>query len=254
MHMRTIKRLALSFFSLFSLAVLISAGHAQKSSGVFAPTMPKTWDVTALEDWATPVAELNVRPTHMSAKDYYSMPVENLRTYPVYFPDREPDGYWEMLQGVGPKPLIEPEKLKTEADWIEAGRIVFDEVDDLHLRTFAPELIAAARSPKTFENRQALPDGTVSDLRWVATKDGVALSIPNCASCHLQRLPDGTRVPGAPTFGTSGSVGRSGLTRRLQTALRSVTGAPPFRMGAESFGMWLYQAYGVPWRKDDIHE
>ena len=49
------------------------------------------------------------------------MRVENLRTYPVYYPGREPDGYWEMLQRVGPKPLIEPELLKSAADWIEAG-------------------------------------------------------------------------------------------------------------------------------------
>ena len=64
--------------------------------------------------------------------------MENLQTYPVYFPGREPEGYWEMLQHVGPKPLIEPEHLKTESDWIEAGRRVFDEANDLHLRTLNP--------------------------------------------------------------------------------------------------------------------
>src|SRR5438477_11988574 len=60
---------------------------------------------------ATPVAGLNIRPTHISAKEYYSLAIDNLRTYPVYFPDREPEGYWDMLQHIGPKPLIEPEKL-----------------------------------------------------------------------------------------------------------------------------------------------
>ena len=59
----------------------------------------------------TPVAGLNVRPTHITSKEYYSLTIENLRTYPVYFPGREPEGYWEMLQHIGPKPLIEPEKL-----------------------------------------------------------------------------------------------------------------------------------------------
>src|SRR5215467_11697470 len=104
----------------------------------------KTWDEAALAEWATPVAGLNMRPTHISAKEYYSMTVEDLRTYPVYFPGREPEGYWEMLQNVGPKPLIEPEKLKNEADWIEAGRRVFDEIDHLPLRTFDPKFITAA--------------------------------------------------------------------------------------------------------------
>jgi hypothetical protein len=29
-----------------------------------------------------------------------------------------------------------------------------------------------------------------------------------------------------------------------------LTGSPPFFMGGK-FGMWLYQAYGVPWLADD---
>ena len=236
---------------------LLTAPADTRSS---VPEIPKTWDEAALADWATPVVGLNLRPTHISAKEYYSLPVENLRTYPVYFPGREPEGYWEMLQHVGPQPLIEPQKLKTEADWVEAGRRIFEEVDHLHLQTFAPDLIAKARDPKTFEGRQPMADGTASDLRWVPTKNGVALSLPNCTNCHLRDLPNGTRIPGAPTnFDPSivgGTVprGKSGLVRPLQTAMHSVTGGAPFQMGAESFGLWLYQAYGVPWRKDDIHE
>jgi hypothetical protein len=105
------------------------------SQTAFRPEIPKTWNNTALADWATPLAGLNARPTHISAKEYYSLDVDNLRTYPVYLPGREPEGYWEMLQHVGPKPLIEPEKLKIEADWIEAGRRVFEELDVLQMRT-----------------------------------------------------------------------------------------------------------------------
>jgi hypothetical protein len=139
----------------------------------------------------------------MSEKDYYALPVENLRTYPVYYPGREPAGYWEMLQHVAPKPLIEPALLKTEADWIEAGRRVFDELDHLPLRTFDPKLIAAVRNRETFEvagQTKPLPDGTVFGARWVPTAKGVALSFSNCTNCHLLYMQDGTRVPGAPSF------------------------------------------------------
>src|SRR5260370_24713024 len=86
------------------------------------PDIPKVWDEAALADWATPLAGLNLRPTHISVKDYYSLKVEDLRTYPVYFPGREPDGYWEILQRVGPKPVIEPHELQTQAYCTEAGR------------------------------------------------------------------------------------------------------------------------------------
>jgi hypothetical protein len=93
--------------------------------------------------------------------------VDNLRTYPVYFPGREPEGYWDMLQHVGPKPLIEPEKLKTEADWTEAGRRVFDEADHLLLRSFDPKFIAAARNREVFEQAHTLPSSLGEELLQV---------------------------------------------------------------------------------------
>src|SRR5260370_26995143 len=133
-----------SFKSILAVWILVLLGW---SSGAPAKQHenPDGQDEAALADWGTPVAGLNVRPTHISAKEYYSLSVENLRTYPVYFPGREPGGYWEMLQRIGPKPLIEPGKLKTEADWIEAGRKVFDEADHLHLRTLDAKFIEASR-------------------------------------------------------------------------------------------------------------
>jgi len=253
MYIRRTKGFALALLTLCGLFILIQGGKAQHSG---SPTIPKTWDEAALADWATPVAGLNIRPTHISAKEYYSLPVENLRTYPVYLPGREPEGYWEMLQHIGPQPLIEPEKLKSEADWIEAGRRVFEEADHLHLRTLDATLIAAARNPETFP--QALPDGTVF-ARWVPTSQGVALSFANCANCHLRYQTDGARVPGAPTmFGIRRAPAtgpqRPSLVNQVQMAKRVVTGGAPFFMGAEPLGTRLYQAYGVPWRKDDINE
>src|SRR6185503_2190214 len=156
-------RLLLIASVLFGTCILFAADGTHPSS----PRVPKVWDEVALADWATPIAGLNVRPTNMSAKDYYAMAVENLRTYPVYFPGREPDGYWEMLKRVGPKPLIEPEKLTTEADWIKAGRTVFEEADHLHLRTWDTKLIALTRDPQSYQDSQPLPDGTVPSMRWI---------------------------------------------------------------------------------------
>lgn len=224
------------------------------------PDIPKVWDEAALADWATPVAGLNLRPTHISAKEYYSLRVENLRTYPVYFPGREPDGYWEMLRQVGPKPLIEPDTLQTEADWIEAGRTVFEQADHLHLRTLDPRFVAAARTRETFDQAgvEPLPDGTVFGSRWVPTKQGVALSFGNCNNCHLLYMSDGTRVAGASSFAevsrTRNPKYRNPLINPVQFANRMVTGAAPFRMGTEPLGMWLFRAYRVPWRQDNLDE
>src|SRR5579859_4570713 len=233
----------------YSIAARAGAEH-------HTPEIPKTWDDVALKDWPTPIAGLNVRPTHISAKEYYALPVEKLRTYPVYFPGREPEGYWNMLQHIGPQPLIDPEKLKSREDWIEAGRKVFDEADQLHERVLDPQLIAAARSAETFNQAHTLPlpDGTLYFLRWVPTRQGVALSLGNCSICHLQYLQDGTRIPGAPSFPgvARGPQLRNPLLGPIHDASRVLSGDPPFIMGPEPLGMWLNQAYGVPWLKDDI--
>src|SRR4029453_18093074 len=129
-------RLLLTASLLFWICILLAADGTHASS----PRVPKVWDEAALADWATPVAGLNVPPTNMSGDECYSMTVENVRTYPVYFPGREPHGYWKMLQRVGPQPLIEPERVSRETGWFEDGTRVFDEADYLHGLWSATEL------------------------------------------------------------------------------------------------------------------
>src|SRR4029450_13025800 len=106
--------------------------------------------------------------------EYGKAPVDNLRTYPFYFPGREPAGYWEMLQSVGPKPLIEPNTPTTDADWIRAGQRVFDEYDIPAFRILDPKIVALARSLEGFAKSAVTPraDGTLSDLRWIPTSKG----------------------------------------------------------------------------------
>ncbi len=259
--MRPVRRVFAGVFlvTLLGITISIPEGEAQKPK-TFVPVVPKTWDDAALAEWATPLAGLDARPRTISEKEYYSLPVENLRTYPVYYPGREPQGYWEMLQHVGPKPLIEPEKLKTEADWIDAGRQVFDESDAFQMRSFDPRLIAQIRSHEFLEQQgaQPLPGGTMDVFRWVPTKQGLALSVPNCSGCHVLHRSDGTRIPGLPRLA---EVSRtrpfkfSGVNAGyLESSNRVLRGAPPFVMGGETFGLWLYQAYGVPWLKDDPNQ
>lgn len=216
-------------------------------------TIPKTWDEKALADWATPLAGLNARPSHISSAQYYALPVDNLKTWPVYLRGREPEGYWQMLQRVGPQPMIEPSALKGEADWLEAGRTVFEQMDHLHLRTLSPEFIETVRRGDALVPQQ---DGTAANVRWVPTKDGVALGFVNCAACHNRVAPGGNVIPGAPALAVqrppTGPLAVP-IVVRAQRALRFVDGGSPIRMGPEPLGLWLYSAFGVPWIKDDVH-
>ena len=220
----------------------------------FRPEIPVVWDEAALAEWATPLAGLNARPTHMSPAEYYATPVDNLKTYPVYAPGREPAGYWEMLQKVGPKPLLEPETLTSDSDWIAAGKRVFEEADALPIRTYDPALIAALRDPEAMRRRGAdvLPDGTLPELRWVPTGKGVALGTATCSSCHVQWHREGSSIPGAPP-GDPGMFRRTGFVSRMHVANRIVLGQTPFVMAAEMPSGGLYQAFSVPWLKTDVH-
>src|SRR5215469_8926985 len=103
-----------------STAMLLAAYTLSAQEG--GVTVPKIWDDKALEDWATPIAALGVRPSQFTAAEYYAVPGENLRTYPVYRPDREPPGYWEWLQKQKPQPVVDPANLRNTRRPGQSGR------------------------------------------------------------------------------------------------------------------------------------
>ena len=82
-----------------TIAVLCAAAHAQE----FNPKIPKVWDEAALKDWATPLAGLNMRPSHMTEKEYYAMPLMEHEAFLMYFPGHEPKGYWDKLRRTKPQ-------------------------------------------------------------------------------------------------------------------------------------------------------
>jgi hypothetical protein len=103
-------------------------------------TVPRTWDEAALKDWATPIAAPGVRPGCFSATEYYNSPVD-YRTYPVYAAGREPAGYFDRLRKSKPELLFDRTQVKTQADWIAAGRRVFEGSDIGSFRRYEAEII-----------------------------------------------------------------------------------------------------------------
>jgi mono/diheme cytochrome c family protein len=209
--------------------------------------VPRTWTDKDLSDWALPVASLNLRPGHFSEAEYYNAPADNLRSYPVYHPDREPAGYWDELKKKKPEPLLTASKEWKESDWIRAGKRVFDEFDVVGFRTAKPELIAKLRSREQIQKAGIKPrhDGTLPVFRWVVTPRGVQLSLLECAGCHQRELPDGTILNGP---------GSSDPANPLIGEVINV-GAEFFTPG-ERFDspIGLYRAFSVPWLKDDVHK
>ena len=138
---------------LFALG--LSSAFAQSAGALIEA--PRFWNDRDLAEWATPVAGLNVRPGHYSEKEYYSAPVgEFVRTYPVYFPGREPAGYWDMIRTAKPEPLIKP-GARTRSDWLKEGQRVFHELDLPYVRNYDPKLIEIVRSADEFKNWEDMP-------------------------------------------------------------------------------------------------
>jgi mono/diheme cytochrome c family protein len=204
---------------------------------------PKIWDDKALEDWATPIAALGVRPGHYTAAEYYRVPAENLKSYPVYRPDREPSGYWEWLRQQKPQPLVDAAKLRTPVDWIKAGEIAFRFMDEPTIRTSDRELIQAMRDPKKYEGVWTQADGSLQIARWVVTDTGVQLSIAVCAGCHGRALADGTIQWGAPSGVYPGNM------RVSPIQVRKVPG--DFKLPGDSDEVSFWRQFTVPWAPDD---
>ena len=127
------------------------------------------------------------------------MPVGDwVRSYPVYFPGREPEGYWQMLQSKKPEPLITPEPAR-RAEWIEQDGAPFEEMDVPGFRTNDPKFINRTARVKSSGNPVAARSKTalITGWRWVPTSSGLALSISECSGCHARIMPDGSLLDGA---------------------------------------------------------
>jgi hypothetical protein len=237
------------YFGVLLAIALVSSGAVQPNDGVIEA--PRFWNDHDLSDWATPVAGLNARPGHYSEQEYYAAPVgEFVRTYPVYFPGREPAGYWDRLQHAKPEPLITPGP-RTKSDWVQAGKRVFEELDIPNLRNYDSTLAGIVRSADAFAKigGHSQPDGTVVGLRWVPTSKGLAINIRDCGSCHSSVMPDGSILPGAPFPGQDplDGVFRSFTTHTQPSFL-------DFYSPGETPAMVAWRFWSVPWVPNDINE
>jgi hypothetical protein len=191
---------------LTGIATAIPDGWAQKSGSGFRPVIPKTWDDAAMAALEVPLTDPVASPKHVSSDYYYKIPVRPIyKSYPIYAPGHEPAGYIDWLKRQ--KPVIvwddatHRPPLRTEADWIKAGEIVFDSplfsgglfggfpLQDLYVRE--TEFYGKTGTP-------VARDGTVPFFRYMVVKWGeIGVGILACAMCHTRVMPDGSILKGA---------------------------------------------------------
>ena len=203
-----------------------------------AATLPRIWTEAALKDWELPLANPAYSPTPVSEEFYYSLPERIIyKTYPVYHPDYEPQGYQEWLRQQEPEVVFDPAKLNTEADWIKAGELLFDYpidtqgaiVSESDLRD--PEFLTYTGTPLT-------PEGIVPYTRWVVPEKGkVLLGNLSCGMCHTRVMPDGVILKGAQGNFPGDKVTAFTMRNASEAGVRELT----------------QTLFGSPWAAGDPH-
>lgn len=206
-----------------SVKMLSEAVVILATVGAFAATaqVPKTWDDTIVATLELPLAAPGHSPGRISADLYYRIPERLIyKSYPVYHPDREPDGYFDWLRAQEPQLAVDFKQLKTRDEWIKAGELVFQAP-----KSYGPVFFSAAdvRDPQ-FYQQSGMPvgkDGVVPFARWVVRKKGeVELGSMGCNTCHTRVLPDGRIVPGAQGNNPGDRQGARMLSRAAQNGDR----------------------------------
>jgi mono/diheme cytochrome c family protein len=160
--------------------------------------IPEFWSEELLHDYELPLASPEHSPKHVSRDYYYALPERVLyKSYPIYHPSREPAGYLEKLRSLEPERVFDAANLKTDADWIAAGRDVFEMPIDYNGPIVS---MAMVRDPAWYEKHHVplTTDGTMPFARYVVRAKGrVDVGNVACSMCHTRVMPDGTAVMGA---------------------------------------------------------
>jgi hypothetical protein len=188
------RRLSRTVFAAAAAAIMVSATIASQP----AVSIPEFWSEELLHDYELPLATPERTPKHVSRDYYYALPERVLyKSYPIYHPSREPAGYLDSLRSLDPQRVFDPATLKSETDWIAAGRDVFEMPIDFEGPIVTMPMVRDA----AWYERHRMPlatDGTLPFARYVVRARGkVEVGNVACAMCHTRVMPDGTVVLGA---------------------------------------------------------
>jgi hypothetical protein len=237
--------LACAFLAGIGASAMGALGGAKQPDQAFTPTIPNSWDDDAVAKLEVPLANAAYSPVHVSADEYYRLPVRPIyKSYPIYASGREPAGYMEWLRQQEPEIVFDASALKTEADWIRAGELVFD------APVLYPPLVREALRESDAYTRAGTPltrDGVMPFQRYVIRKKGtVEVGDGSCGQCHARVMADGTIIKGAQGNFPGARVNALALRRR-------VAQTPDHGAEILAFNRRVQQAvnFGAPWIHPD---
>jgi len=212
----------------------------------FRPDIPRVWDEEALEGMELPLAGASFEVQPPPAEFYYKIPVRKIyKSYPVYAPGHQPDGYLEWLREQEPEIAFDPADLHTEEEWTAAGELVFDAPTGYN----GLGQIDRLQDPAWFQ-ASGIPvavDGTVPFFRYVIREKGkIDVGEFACATCHTRVMPDGRTIKGA-----QGNFPLERIDRKMMRMFSSEWDQE--RMARSTQGNRAFQRirYDAPWVKPD---
>lgn len=161
--------------------------------------IPKAWDLEQVKTMHLPYADTSAHLHFLSEEAYNNLRVRiSYKTYPFYMPGSEPVGYYDSLRRLDPIVNFKEEDLKTEADWVRAGEIIYDmptvyrPMDSVMLATL-PEMAAKWREAGITPNKKGvIPFVSVA----VREKGKIEFGFDACGLCHTKMMPDGRLAKG----------------------------------------------------------
>lgn len=216
-------------------------------------TIPRVWDMEKLKSQYLPLADRSNEVSHIPEDLYYKIPERiAYKTYPLYLPGREPKGYYEWLLKQEPQIIFDASTLKSEADWIKAGEIIYDmpqdfepfmdSVGDIKELIHIAEMVSAVHVPVT-------KDGSIPFFQLaIRTKGKIEKGTLACSNCHNRVMPDGSLLKGGQGNHPFNAAVIYDVTSKMQqskvpdSVARAITSSV-FRV-----------LYGAPWIRHESQE
>jgi hypothetical protein len=214
-------------------------------SGVAAqPQVPRAWDEAALSSFELPLVNAGASAHHVSPDFYYRIPIRPIfKSYPIYEPGREPQGYRAWLEQQEPEIAFDASRLQSDADWIRAGEAVFD----APVGYGATFRLSQVRDRAWYERNQVpvTRDGIMPFSRYVVRKKGtVEVGSGGCLMCHARVMPDGRLIKGAQGNFPADRVIAYNLRQQAADARNPTEFLGAIRLGQRTF-------FSMPWLRPD---
>ncbi len=210
--------------------------------------IPKLWDMQKLRSAHLPLVDTSIHVEPIAEELYNKIPKRvAYKTYPLYMPGREPKGYYEWLLSQDAEIVFDASKIKTEADWIKAGELIYDMPQGYFTIVDSSrnlDLLSIITKEMQDSHELADPNGIFPFVKLVVRKKGtIEMGDQSCASCHNKLMADGSILKGGQ--GNSSFDKNFGLGLRTQALQRKMPDSAANQMVQGTFRF----LFGAPWIK-----